>query len=85
VPATDSPRSEYGKATEKVHDVPVAVLDPASLSPREAEVLEAVSAHLSNAQIGQRLLTSVRTVESHVSAPSTALAARCAAPAGQSA
>ena len=37
------------------------------MSGREAEVLEAVGAHLSNAQIAGRLHISVRTVESHVS------------------
>jgi predicted ATPase/DNA-binding CsgD family transcriptional regulator len=37
------------------------------MSEREAEVLDAVSAHLSNAQIASRLHISVRTVESHVS------------------
>jgi predicted ATPase/DNA-binding CsgD family transcriptional regulator len=38
-----------------------------SVSEREAEVLEAIGAHLSNAQIARRLHISVRTVESHVS------------------
>ena len=37
------------------------------MSEREAEVLDAVGAHLSNAQIAGRLHISVRTVESHVS------------------
>ncbi len=39
----------------------------AGISDREAEVLELVGAHLSNAQIARRLVISVRTVESHVS------------------
>ncbi|RSN62151.1 ATP-binding protein [Actinomadura sp. WAC 06369] len=38
------------------------------ISPREAEVLELVGDHLSNAEIAARLVISVRTVESHVSA-----------------
>ena len=37
------------------------------LSDREAEVLRLVAAHRSNAQIANRLVISVRTVESHVS------------------
>lgn len=37
------------------------------ISTREAEVLELVGQHLSNAEIGARLFISVRTVESHVS------------------
>ncbi|MEC3919781.1 ATP-binding protein [Nocardia sp. CDC160] len=37
------------------------------ISTREAEVLELVGEHLSNAEIGARLFISVRTVESHVS------------------
>jgi predicted ATPase/DNA-binding CsgD family transcriptional regulator len=37
------------------------------ISPREAEVLELVGAHLSNAEIAARMFISVRTVESHVS------------------
>ncbi|MFF4773701.1 ATP-binding protein [Microtetraspora fusca] len=37
------------------------------ISPREAEVLELIGAHLSNAEIAARLCISVRTVESHVS------------------
>ncbi|MFD2351276.1 response regulator transcription factor [Nonomuraea ferruginea] len=37
------------------------------ISAREAEVLNLVGAHLSNAEIAARLCISVRTVESHVS------------------
>ncbi|SNT23357.1 Predicted ATPase [Actinomadura meyerae] len=37
------------------------------ISPREAEVLELVGEHLSNAEIAARLFISVRTAESHVS------------------
>ncbi|PZG13072.1 ATP-binding protein, partial [Nonomuraea aridisoli] len=37
------------------------------MSPREAEVLALLGAHLSNAQIARRLHISVRTVENHVS------------------
>ncbi|MFC0863867.1 LuxR C-terminal-related transcriptional regulator [Sphaerimonospora cavernae] len=40
---------------------------PGEVSAREAEVLEALGARLSNAQIARRLHISVRTVESHVS------------------
>lgn len=43
------------------------VLTDVEISPREAEVLELVGAHLSNAEIAARLFISVRTVESHVS------------------
>src|SRR5215467_3277202 len=39
----------------------------AGMSQREAEVLEMLGAHLSNAQIAGRMHISVRTVESHVS------------------
>ncbi len=39
----------------------------AGISEREAEVLGLVGDHLTNAQIAQRLIISVRTVESHVS------------------
>jgi predicted ATPase/DNA-binding CsgD family transcriptional regulator len=37
------------------------------ISAREAEVLEALAEHLTNAEIASRLFISVRTVESHVS------------------
>ncbi|MGC4110112.1 MAG: LuxR C-terminal-related transcriptional regulator [Nocardioides sp.] len=39
----------------------------AVISAREAEVLGALSQHLTNAEIAERLFISVRTVESHVS------------------
>jgi DNA-binding CsgD family transcriptional regulator len=39
----------------------------AGISAREAEVLAAVGARLTNAEIGAKLFISVRTVESHVS------------------
>ena len=39
----------------------------AGISAREAEVLDLVGQHLSNAEVGARLFISVRTVESHVS------------------
>lgn len=38
-----------------------------SVSQRESEVLQCVADHRANAQIGERLHISVRTVESHVS------------------
>ena len=40
---------------------------PTTISMREAEVLNALGDHLTNAQIAQKLHISVRTVESHVS------------------
>jgi predicted ATPase/DNA-binding CsgD family transcriptional regulator len=42
-------------------------VDSATISAREAEVLNALGEHLTNAQIAQKLYISVRTVESHVS------------------
>ncbi len=48
-------------------DVAVTSTGRGEVSAREAEVLEALGAHLSNAQIARRLQISVRTVESHVS------------------
>ncbi len=41
--------------------------EPVEISPREAEVLDAVCQRLSNAEIAAKLHISVRTVESHVS------------------
>ncbi|MFG2342410.1 ATP-binding protein [Streptomyces yangpuensis] len=59
--------------------------EAAEISPREAEVLELVGDHLSNAEIGSRLYISVRTVETHVSSllrkldvPDRRALARCA-------
>jgi predicted ATPase/DNA-binding CsgD family transcriptional regulator len=46
--------------SDRAADAPV-------VSEREAEVLQAIGAHLSNAQIAGRMHISVRTVESHVS------------------
>jgi predicted ATPase/DNA-binding CsgD family transcriptional regulator len=45
----------------------VVITSTLPISEREAEVLVAVRDHLTNAEIGQRLHISVRTVESHVS------------------
>ena len=45
----------------------VVDLDSTTISVREAEVLNALGEHLTNAQIAQKLHISVRTVESHVS------------------
>ncbi|WP_285587419.1 LuxR C-terminal-related transcriptional regulator [Herbidospora sp. NBRC 101105] len=68
----------------------VTVIAAADISPREAEVLDLVGAHLSNAEIAARLCISVRTVESHVSSllrklevpDRRALAGRAPEPAG---
>ena len=64
------PRNHHLFATDPVRigeDRSVRDRHPAGMSQREAEVLEALGAHLSNAQIAGRLHISVRTVESHVS------------------
>src|SRR5450755_1403589 len=49
---------------------------PPGVSAREAEVLEGVAEHLTNAEIGGRLFISIRTVESHVSSLLRKLGAR---------
>jgi predicted ATPase/DNA-binding CsgD family transcriptional regulator len=49
---------------------------PPGVSAREAEVLEGVAEHLTNAEIGARLFISIRTVESHVSSLLRKLGAR---------
>jgi predicted ATPase/DNA-binding CsgD family transcriptional regulator len=43
------------------------LLSDAGVSAREAEVLDALAEHLTNAEIARRLTISIRTVESHVS------------------
>ncbi|MGH9137136.1 MAG: ATP-binding protein [Acidimicrobiales bacterium] len=48
-------------------ELPAAFRD-AGVTAREAEVLDALGARLTNAEIAERLYISVRTVESHVSA-----------------
>jgi predicted ATPase/DNA-binding CsgD family transcriptional regulator len=45
----------------------VEAANPAGMSDREAEVLQKVGAHLTNAKIASQMHISVRTVESHVS------------------
>jgi DNA-binding CsgD family transcriptional regulator len=49
-----------------VADVRASLRD-AGVTPREAEVLEALAERLTNAEIAERLVISMRTVESHVS------------------
>ena len=44
---------------------PVVDMDSVTISVREAEVLNALGEHLTNAQIAQKLYISVRTVETH--------------------
>src|SRR4029077_526142 len=64
-------RGHHGTTTEWPlvlrQDGSVATVLPAAMSAREAEVLSALGEHLTNAEIGQRLHISVRTVESLVS------------------
>src|ERR1700722_3704219 len=47
--------------------VPMGTVSPEVMSVREAEVLDALRGHLTNAEISRLLHISVRTVESHVS------------------
>ena len=68
-------RAGHGSATGLVRNLPRSCDDrfvgdvlPAGMSAREAEVLDALGKHLTNAQIASGLHISVRTVESHVSA-----------------
>jgi DNA-binding CsgD family transcriptional regulator len=65
---TYSPLTEY-LFRAICDDDPVGNDRPVRMSAREAEVLDALGAHLSNAQIARRLHFSVRTVESHVASP----------------
>jgi DNA-binding CsgD family transcriptional regulator len=50
--------------------------NPAGLTDRQVEILELLGAGLTNAQIAQRLVVSVRTVDHHVSAVLQKLGAR---------
>jgi DNA-binding NarL/FixJ family response regulator len=42
--------------------------NPAGLTGRQVEVLRLLSQHLTNAEIAERLVVSVRTVDNHVAA-----------------
>ena len=55
---------------------PATAANPAGLTRREADVLELLSAGLSNAQIAARLDLSGRTIDNHVSAILRKLGAR---------
>ena len=47
---------------------PGTLTNPAGLTDRQLEILRLVAAGLSNAEIAQRLVVSIRTVDHHVSA-----------------
>jgi predicted ATPase/DNA-binding CsgD family transcriptional regulator len=68
-PATESTtqRDRYGLIGTMDRMPRQGGLPQPGISAREAEVLDALGEHLSNAEIGAKLFISVRTVESHVS------------------
>ena len=61
------PRSGTPGAAQS-HDVTASASFEAALSARESEVLAAVSEHMTNAEIAERLFISVKTADHHVSA-----------------
>ncbi len=48
--------------------LPTTRVNPAGLTPRQVDVLALVAAGMTNAEIAERLVVSVRTVDHHVSA-----------------